>query len=103
MQGYITYQQRFKGHNLHIIKKILIIIIAAGILAALFAVGIVFFVIALIMLPIVYLYQKYKMDNLWGKVAEAKKAQAENEDKIIHTEGATVIDAEFEEVTKDKE
>lgn len=103
MQRYITYRQTFKGHNLDILKKILVFIIAAAILASLFAVGAVFFVIALILLPIVYFYQKYKMDNLWSKVAEAKKAQQEQESKIIvNDDDVTVIEAEFTEIKEDE-
>lgn len=85
-----------------ILRKILITVLALGILAGLFILGIAFFAAALILLPIVYIYQRYKMNNLWGKVAEAKKAQAANEEKIMDSDGATIIEAEFEEIEKDK-
>jgi hypothetical protein len=85
------------------LKKILIFVIAAAILAGIFAIGAVFFIIALILLPIVYFYQKYKMDNLWGKVATAKKAQAEQDAKIIvNDEDVTIIEAEYSEIKEEE-
>ena len=76
-----------------ILKKILVIIIACGILATLFTLSIAIFIVALVLFPIIYLYQKYKMDNLFGKVAEAKRAQQQAQE--LETAGKT-IDAEYE-------
>lgn len=82
-RSYITSQQSFKGRNLDILKKFLVIIISLGILAALFFLGMAFFAIVLIALPIIYVYQKYKLNTKSPKPAPA---QAEINIKTIEAE-----------------
>lgn len=79
-----------------IVKKTLVIILALGILGALFAIGIAFFAVALIIVPILYFYQRWKMRDV---VAENK---ANKEKIIVPEDDVTIIDAEFTEVEDDK-
>lgn len=66
-----------------------------GVLAAVAAVGVVFFIAALLLLPVIYLYQRYRMNNFWADIHAAKKqaeqqaaqqsdfAEIANSDKVI--------------------
>ena len=75
-----------------ILKKILVVIIACGILAALFTLSIAIFMVALVLFPIIYIYQKYR---LGGK----SPMPMQTDSKTIDVE-FEVIDEIIEEVKK---
>ena len=85
-----------------IFKKILVLVVALGILSALFFVGIAFFGVVLILFPIIYFYQRYKMRDFFAEASKAQAAQQEKRDQTEEIGESKIIEADYEIIREEK-